>query len=198
MSSTRQVGPSEGSAFKKSDTDENCWVCKPTDRNRRPTESRNSGSSSMIKTLGFASRIARPCMNGAPSSRSNVLNLPTIRRSEQARSPKRIGKAPKPSLRTESIALLLNFAKLHVAGTGTRHCQCACSGRQVETQWRQSRLISIVEDDRAVSRINAKADDGAGLHSRSVPIGKGLPSIPSPRCNRVFGQRRADARHEWC
>ena len=51
--------------IEKSETDENCWVCRPTDRNRRATESRNSGSSSMIKTLGFASRIPGLCVKGA-------------------------------------------------------------------------------------------------------------------------------------
>src|SRR6266446_3474222 len=56
-SSTRQVGPSGGSTLRKSETDENCWVSRQTVRRRRATESRNSGSSSMTKTLGFASPI---------------------------------------------------------------------------------------------------------------------------------------------
>ena len=55
-STTRQVGPSgAGSALKYSETHENCRLSSPTVRSSRPTESRNSASSSMIKTLGFAS-----------------------------------------------------------------------------------------------------------------------------------------------
>ena len=41
-STTKQVGQSGSSALKKSGTDENCRVSSPTDRNNRPTESRNS------------------------------------------------------------------------------------------------------------------------------------------------------------
>src|SRR5262245_27328513 len=53
-SSTRQVGPSGGSALRKSGTDENSRVFSTTVRNNRATELRNSGSSSMSKTLGSA------------------------------------------------------------------------------------------------------------------------------------------------
>ena len=62
----------------------------------------------------------------------------------------------------------------------------------------QSRLISIVEDDEPFRESMRKLMTVLGYTVEGVPIGKGLPSIPSPRCNRVFGQRRADARHEWC
>jgi len=44
--------------LRKSETDENCRVSRRIVRKRRATESRNSGSSSMTKTLGFASLIA--------------------------------------------------------------------------------------------------------------------------------------------
>src|SRR5215469_13824692 len=90
MSSTKQVGPSEALVFKKSDTEENCRVCRPTDRNRRPTESRNSGSSSTIETLGWASRIPGACIKGALLRAVMGSVLRTIRRHEQLPLPKLI------------------------------------------------------------------------------------------------------------
>ena len=59
ISTTRQVGRSGSSPLlKKSEADENCRVERPTDRNSRTTDSRNSASSSMIKTQGLASGVA--------------------------------------------------------------------------------------------------------------------------------------------
>jgi len=55
-STTRQVGPSgAGSALRYSETHENCRLSSPTVRSSRPTDSRNSASSSIIRILGFAS-----------------------------------------------------------------------------------------------------------------------------------------------
>src|SRR5438270_10726854 len=104
MSSTKQVGPPEGSALKKSDTDENCRVCRPTDRNRRTTESRNSGSSSTIETLGWASRIPGACIKGALLRATMASILLTVRRHGTAALPKL--KAERLSHRLGSLALL--------------------------------------------------------------------------------------------
>src|ERR1700760_2798040 len=56
-SSTRQLGPSGGSDLRKSETDANSSAFRPTDRNRRPSELRSSASSSMTRTVEFASSI---------------------------------------------------------------------------------------------------------------------------------------------
>ena len=62
----------------------------------------------------------------------------------------------------------------------------------------KSKLISIVEDDEPFRESMRKLMTALGYTVEVFPSARDFPSIPSPRRNRVFGQRRADARHEWC
>jgi len=73
--------------------DAKSWTSRPTDRNRRPTEARRSGSSSMTKTVGFASGIAisqgknerrnEPLFSIATSARVPARSLVPLCRREQ-------------------------------------------------------------------------------------------------------------------
>ena len=67
-------------AAKKSETEENSRVCRPTVRNKRPTELRNSGSSSTISTLEFSSTIRDPAQKAPRLPIRIVFILRTIRR----------------------------------------------------------------------------------------------------------------------
>ena len=121
MSTTRHVGPSGcGSASKNSETDENCRVSSPTVRNSRPTKSRNSGSSSMIKTLGWVSDIPVP-WRATPLSPTISFILAAIVPQEQApfdRSGRRLTKpaAGDISHGLRGVALLCRQPELKLRG----------------------------------------------------------------------------------
>jgi hypothetical protein len=83
-------------------------ACRPTVRNSRATESRNSGSSSMTETLGFALPIPGILRKESAFFHWNDAILRTICRDEQYQLPKRVALRPKPSLRGAGIALLGN------------------------------------------------------------------------------------------
>jgi hypothetical protein len=92
----------------------------------------------MIRTLGFASVVPLPCVEGTVLFPYTVFILPTIGRHEQPVQPKRMAERNKPSLRAAGIALVRNSADITI-DTSARQRETEGTARyvgQIELQWR--------------------------------------------------------------
>src|SRR5215470_11338797 len=122
-----------------------------------------------------------------------------------ARHEQRLLPGPMPnglSHRLETRALLCREPCLTLA------CRMQVRAVEAPASWRARKVVPgsrnvepCTDIDRrrrsAVSRINAKTRDVAGLHSRRVPVSSRFPGIAPPARNRLPGGRCTYAWDDW-